>query len=93
MNRRILLTGLALSLIVGRFYAAAQEADATRTATTDPAQLYAEEGYRLVWSDEFDRDGRPDPANWTFERGLVRNEEAHSKSITSASTRSRNNSP
>jgi beta-glucanase (GH16 family) len=29
----------------------------------------------LVWADEFDKDGAPDPANWTYERGFVRNEE------------------
>jgi beta-glucanase (GH16 family) len=28
-----------------------------------------------VWSDEFSRDGIPDPANWSCERGFVRNEE------------------
>jgi beta-glucanase (GH16 family) len=28
-----------------------------------------------VWSDEFDRDGRPDPAKWTYETGFVRNRE------------------
>ena len=33
-------------------------------------------GYKLVWSDEFDVDGRPDPANWRYENGFVRNEEA-----------------
>ena len=33
-------------------------------------------GYELAWSDEFDRDGAPDPANWRFERGFTRNEEA-----------------
>jgi beta-glucanase (GH16 family) len=32
--------------------------------------------YKLVWSDEFKRDGRPEPANWIFEEGLVRNNEA-----------------
>jgi beta-glucanase (GH16 family) len=32
-------------------------------------------GYALAWSDEFDRDGAPDPANWTYERGFVRNQE------------------
>ena len=32
--------------------------------------------YKLVWSDEFDKDGPPDPKNWNFERGFVRNEEA-----------------
>lgn len=31
--------------------------------------------YKLVWADEFDRDGTPDPANWTYERGFVRNHE------------------
>ena len=31
--------------------------------------------FRLVWSDEFDKDGAPDPANWTYERGFVRNQE------------------
>ncbi len=31
--------------------------------------------YRLVWSDEFDRDGRPDPAKWTYEHGFERNKE------------------
>ena len=32
--------------------------------------------YVLVWSDEFDKDGPPDPANWTYEQGFVRNNEA-----------------
>ena len=32
-------------------------------------------GYRLVWSDEFDVDGRPSTANWRYEQGFVRNEE------------------
>jgi beta-glucanase (GH16 family) len=31
--------------------------------------------WRLVWSDEFDTDGPPDPSNWSFERGFVRNQE------------------
>lgn len=33
------------------------------------------DGYTLVWSDEFENDGPPDPANWKFEQGFVRNEE------------------
>lgn len=32
--------------------------------------------WRLVWSDEFDYEGLPDPARWTYEEGFVRNEEA-----------------
>lgn len=35
----------------------------------------APDGYRLVWADEFDRDGKPDPAKWGFEEGFVRNGE------------------
>lgn len=31
--------------------------------------------WRLVWSDEFERDGLPDPARWTYEEGFVRNRE------------------
>ncbi len=31
--------------------------------------------YELVWSDEFDHSGVPDPANWTYEKGFVRNRE------------------
>ncbi|RYX86010.1 glycoside hydrolase family 16 protein [bacterium] len=30
---------------------------------------------KLVWSDEFDKDGAPDPKNWGFETGYARNEE------------------
>ncbi len=36
----------------------------------------ASAGLELVWSDEFDRDGAPDPAKWTPEVGRVRNGEA-----------------
>ena len=36
----------------------------------------AEAPWRLVWADEFNKDGAPDPANWTYEHGLVRNDEA-----------------
>ena len=32
------------------------------------------DGYRLVWSDEFDVDGLPS-SDWTFEHGFVRNQE------------------
>ena len=32
-------------------------------------------GYRLVWADEFETDGPPNPKNWIFEQGFVRNNE------------------
>lgn len=31
--------------------------------------------WKLVWSDEFEKDGAPDPSNWGFESGFVRNQE------------------
>ncbi len=33
------------------------------------------EGYRLVWSEEFNTPGVPDTTTWTFEKGFVRNDE------------------
>ncbi len=32
-------------------------------------------GWKLVWSDEFENPGPPDPARWTYEKGMVRNQE------------------
>lgn len=32
-------------------------------------------GWELVWSDEFDYEGLPDPSKWGYEEGLIRNEE------------------
>jgi len=32
-------------------------------------------GWKLVWSDEFDKPGQPDPAKWGYEKGMVRNNE------------------
>lgn len=33
------------------------------------------EDYALVWQEEFDYVGEPDPAKWTYEQGFVRNQE------------------
>lgn len=35
----------------------------------------ANKDWKLIWQDEFDHDGPPDPAKWSFEHGFVRNEE------------------
>jgi beta-glucanase (GH16 family) len=32
-------------------------------------------GYNLVWNDEFNKNGKPNEANWKFEKGFVRNKE------------------
>ena len=40
------------------------------------ANKYRNEGYHLVWSDEFNKDGRPDARWWSYEKGFERNHEA-----------------
>jgi len=35
----------------------------------------APDGWRLVWADEFNTEGRPDPKHWQFENGFTRNHE------------------
>jgi beta-glucanase (GH16 family) len=32
--------------------------------------------YKLVWADEFNKDGIPDSSSWAYEKGFVRNNEA-----------------
>lgn len=41
--------------------------------------------YQLVWADEFEIDGNPNPKNWTYEEGFKRNKELqwyHKKNAT-----------
>jgi len=52
-------------------------------AATAPAQEKQPEkdssalaGWKLVWADEFDYTGLPDPAKWDYEVGYIRNNEA-----------------
>jgi beta-glucanase (GH16 family) len=58
--------------------------DVIRDATREQASVTADagsdaipvpDGYVLAWSDEFDVDGAPNPKNWNFETGFVRNQE------------------
>lgn len=44
-------------------------------ASAAAAQPAGARAWKLVWSDEFDQPGRPDPARWTYETGFVRNQE------------------
>ena len=64
----------ALELPVSMQDAGANSMDAM--AARGGAQEGAPYGYKLVWSDEFNDDGPPDPKNWNFEQGFVRNHEA-----------------
>ena len=60
----LFLAGLAMA---GSQPSSSQHAAVTRG---DPAGEWT-----LVWADEFNKDGRPDPNNWVYENGFVRNEE------------------
>ena len=39
------------------------------------AAMAMQGSWRLVWSDEFNKPGKPDPAKWGYEKGFVRNQE------------------
>lgn len=67
MTLGLALVQLCLTLLLSPW--AISQAD---SPTRDP---YASDGYKLVWADEFNRDGSPDPAKWTYEHGFVRNRE------------------
>lgn len=45
------------------------------TSRSSTVSSEKQEGYQLVWADEFNRKGPPDTANWRYEHGYVRNEE------------------
>jgi beta-glucanase (GH16 family) len=45
------------------------------TGSAGSSAIVAPSGYKLVWNDEFDTDGPPDPGTYSFEKGFVRNEE------------------
>jgi hypothetical protein len=70
---------LSLIMLAYSALATARLAVAWETARASEGDNAEEAGpsadYELVWSDEFDKDGRPDPRRWTYERGFVRNRE------------------
>jgi beta-glucanase (GH16 family) len=45
------------------------------TAPQGDGGINVPDGYKLVWSDEFNTDGTPDSKNWNYEKGFVRNNE------------------
>ncbi|MGC6449038.1 MAG: glycoside hydrolase family 16 protein [Pirellulaceae bacterium] len=46
-----------------------------KNSVESQVKRFSSEGYKLVWSDEFSKDGAPNPKNWSFEKGFVRNNE------------------
>jgi beta-glucanase (GH16 family) len=61
------LTGLVLACLWT--WVAPSEPTAISAPTAAPA------GWKLVWSDEFDKPGLPDPNKWDYEVGFIRNNE------------------
>ena len=70
--RAILLIPVALVLIAG---CDTQEPQPPLEGDPPDALVYVPD-WRLVWSDEFNADGAPDPSKWTYEVGRLRNQEA-----------------
>jgi beta-glucanase (GH16 family) len=50
----------------------AQNVDSYKPDFKPPSSI---NGMKLVWNDEFNREGRPDSSVWIYEKGFVRNEE------------------
>ena len=71
MSKRYMLSTTCVALMAASAVAAQQ----TDSAGGSEEKVRAYPGYELIWSDEFDKEGRPEPGRWTYERGLVRNEE------------------
>ena len=46
-----------------------------RKVNRNAAHAFDKEGYKLVWSDEFNQNGLPDSSSWKFESGFLRNGE------------------
>ncbi|MCX6334654.1 MAG: glycoside hydrolase family 16 protein [Bacteroidia bacterium] len=59
------MTGVSVTLF-------AQKNDPFKPDFKKPVKI---KGMKLVWNDEFNIDGKPDPANWIYETGFVRNQE------------------
>ena len=63
---RIIILLLCWSFLLQANSIAAQQSAAAPTSM---------DGYTLVWADEFSKDGPPDTASWSFEKGFMRNRE------------------
>ena len=64
------LTILALALL-SSLYANAQKS----ALEPDFSSPKAIAGMKLIWNDEFNSNGKPDPQYWRYEKGFVRNQE------------------
>jgi len=78
MISRQMLINVLVGTVVSATLAGQTEAlhAADRTTVSSETDPFTEGGYHLVWADEFSNDGAPNPKNWAFEEGFVRNNEA-----------------
>ncbi len=66
---------MAMLALVTAVTMASAAGDDRSMATPLGAAVPSHAGYTLIWHDEFDVDGPPDPANWVPETGFIRNRE------------------
>jgi beta-glucanase (GH16 family) len=62
----------ALALILLNIASYAQSVNPTLPDPNQPSDI---PGMKLVWADEFNHTGKPNPEFWKYEKGFVRNEE------------------
>jgi beta-glucanase (GH16 family) len=71
---------VAIFLVVGGLAACGRAAP----ASVPEAPIPSTPDWRLVWADEFDEPGLPDPSRWTYEEGFVRNRESQYYTVARA---------
>lgn len=62
---------IALALLACQ-HTYAQKSNAFEPDYAKPKEIA---GMKLIWNDEFNTNGKPDPQNWRYEKGFVRNQE------------------
>lgn len=68
---------LAIGLLIAHSASANLPVNNTAKLDINAAKppMITEGGYQLVWADEFEKSGKPDPKNWDYEKGFLRNRE------------------
>lgn len=72
MIKKIVLTTIASAMLFG----CSQNESQKTTLEHIPSKYASDNDWQLVWHDEFNYQGLPDKSKWTYEQGMVRNNEA-----------------
>lgn len=67
-----------------------QQGKANETKNGASSQALFKGSYELIWADEFDKAGKPDPQKWDFETGFIRNHELQYYTSSKKNARVRN---